>query len=90
MLPQSPRASRRLAAAMSVRYARFSAMATHYLFEAEFCNPAADWEKGKVEKNVQDARHRLWATVPHVSSLKAPNDWLEGRWKGLGIRSPWH
>jgi hypothetical protein len=26
---------------------RFSAMVSHYLFEAEFCNPAAGWEKGK-------------------------------------------
>jgi transposase len=24
--------------------ARFSAMASHYLFEPEFCNPAAGWE----------------------------------------------
>ena len=36
--------------------ARFLAMVSHYLFEAEFCNPAAGWEKGQVEKNVQDAR----------------------------------
>ena len=39
--------------------ARFSAMASHYLFETEFCNPASGWEKGQVEKNVEDARHRL-------------------------------
>ena len=26
----------------------------HYLFEPEFCNRAAGWEKGHVEKNVQD------------------------------------
>src|SRR3546814_9511123 len=39
---------------------RFLTMVSHYLFEAEFCNPAAGWEKGQVEKNVQDARHRLW------------------------------
>ena len=39
-------------------------MASHYLFEAEFCNPASGWEKGQVEKNVQDARHRLWQ--PHA------------------------
>ena len=36
------------------------AMVSHYLFEAEFCNPAAGWEKGQIEKNVQDSRHRLW------------------------------
>ncbi|MDK1390184.1 IS21 family transposase [Sinorhizobium sp. 7-81] len=31
---------------------RFLAMASHYLFEPEFCNPASGWEKGQVEKNV--------------------------------------
>ncbi|MEJ1357546.1 MAG: IS21 family transposase, partial [Candidatus Sedimenticola sp. (ex Thyasira tokunagai)] len=31
---------------------RFQAMVSHYLFEAEFCNPAAGWEKGQVEKGV--------------------------------------
>ena len=44
--------------------ARFAAMASHYLFDAEFCNPASGWEKGQVEKNVQDARHRLWQPMP--------------------------
>ena len=32
--------------------ARFSAMVSHFLFEAEFCNPASGWEKGQIEKNV--------------------------------------
>jgi transposase len=27
--------------------ARFSAMVSHFLFEAEFCNPASGWEKGR-------------------------------------------
>jgi transposase len=36
--------------------ARFAALASHYLFETDFCNPASGW-KGQVEKNVQDARH---------------------------------
>ena len=39
--------------------ARFLAMTSHYVFEPEFCNPAAGWEKGQVEKNVRDARHRV-------------------------------
>jgi hypothetical protein len=26
--------------------ARFAAMVSHFLFEAEFCNPASGWEKG--------------------------------------------
>ena len=39
--------------------AGFLAMISHYVLEPEFCNPAAGWEKGQVEKNVRDARHRL-------------------------------
>jgi transposase len=58
---------------------RFSAMVSHFLFEAEFCNPASGWEKGQIEKNVQDARHRLWQPTPSVPSLEALNDWLETR-----------
>jgi transposase len=58
---------------------RFAAMASHYLFEPEFCNPAAGWEKGRVEKNVRDARHRLWHGVPAFSTLAALNEWLAGR-----------
>ncbi len=36
--------------------ARFAAMCSHYLFDADFCNVASGWEKGVVEKNVQDSR----------------------------------
>lgn len=64
---------------------RFQAMVSHYLFEAEFCNPAAGWEKGQVEKGVQDARHRLWHGAPAFQSLDELNRWLEARCKTL-----WH
>jgi transposase len=40
--------------------ARFEAMTSHYLFEPEFCNVASGWEKGIVEKNVQDRRRQIW------------------------------
>ena len=40
--------------------ARFAAMCAHYLFDPDFCNVASGWEKGVVEKNVQDARRRIW------------------------------
>jgi transposase len=63
--------------------ARFQAMVSHYLFEAEFCNPASGWEKGQVEKNVRDARHRLWQPTPAFPTLDALNDWLETRCKAL-------
>jgi len=59
--------------------ARFSAMVSHYLFDAEFCNPASGWEKGQVEKNVQDVRHRLWQPMPGCADLDALNAWLEQR-----------
>jgi transposase len=57
--------------------ARFLAMTSHYLFDPEFCNPAAGWEKGQVEKNVQDARHRLWQRMPCFADRDALNVWLE-------------
>ena len=63
--------------------ARFGAMVSHFLFEAEFCNPASGWEKGQVEKNVRDARHRLWQPMPAFDTLTTLNDWLEGRCTAL-------
>lgn len=57
--------------------ARFRAMASHYVFEPEFCNRAAGWEKGQVEKNVQDSRNQLWQTMSAFPDLAALNAWLE-------------
>ncbi|WNO05737.1 IS21 family transposase [Rhodoferax mekongensis] len=58
--------------------ARFESMTGHYLFEAEFCNRAAGWEKGRVEKNVQDRRRHIWreAAEKRWTSLAELNDWL--------------
>ena len=39
--------------------ARFEAMTRHYLFETEFCNQAAGWEKGRLENSVQDRRRHI-------------------------------
>jgi transposase len=63
--------------------ARFRAMVSHFLFEAEFCNPAAGWEKGQVEKNVRDARHRLLQDAPDFANLAELNRWLEQRCTAL-------
>ena len=38
---------------------RLAVMCAHYLFDADFCNVASGWEKGVVEKNVQDSRRRI-------------------------------
>jgi len=58
--------------------ARFESMTGHYLFEAEFCNRAAGWEKGRVEKNVQDRRRHIWreAAQRRWASLAELNSWL--------------
>ena len=63
-------------------------MASHYLFEPEFCNPASGWEKGQVEKNVQDARRRLWQPMPSFADLDALNAWLEARCIAQWRRDP--
>ena len=58
---------------------RFLAMTNHYVYEPEFCNPAAGWEKGQVEKNVRDSRHQLLQGMPDFPDLAALNAWLEQR-----------
>lgn len=63
--------------------ARFLALSGHYLFEPEFCNAASGWEKGQVEKNVQDSRRRVWQDAPRVQSLDELNEWLEQHCVGL-------
>jgi transposase len=58
--------------------ARFAAMAAHYLFDPDFCNVASGWEKGRVEKGVQDARRRIWQDAPQerFGSFAELNAWL--------------
>ena len=40
--------------------ARFLECSSHYLFEIEACTPAAGWEKGQVERQVQNLRKRFF------------------------------
>lgn len=67
---------------------RFLAMANHYVFEPEFCNPAAGWEKGQVEKNVQDSRHQVLQGMPGFPDLATMNAWLEQRCLELWQETP--
>ena len=66
---------------------RFAAMASHYLFDADFCNVASGWEKGVVEKNVQDSRLRIWqdAAKERFGSFTELNLWLLAK-----CRTLWH
>lgn len=72
--------------------ARFAALASHYLFDPDFCNVASGWEKGVVEKNVQDSRRRIWqdAGQRRFSSFLELNLWLLERCRALWreIRHP--
>ena len=65
--------------------ARFGALCSHYLFDADFCNVASGWEKGVVEKNVQDSRRRIWqdAAKECFGSFDELNAWLLGRCRAL-------
>ena len=64
---------------------RFAAMASHYLFDPDFCNVASGWEKGVVEKNVQDSRRRIWqdAGKERFGSFTELNVWLLERCRSL-------
>ncbi len=66
---------------------RFAALASHYLFDPDFCNVASGWEKGVVEKNVQDSRLRIWqdAAKERFGSFTELNLWLLARCRAL-----WH
>jgi hypothetical protein len=70
---------------------RFAALTAYYLFEPDFCNVAAGWEKGIVEKNVQDSRRRIWmdACQQCFVSFAELNVWLEARCRALWAELPW-
>ena len=74
--------------------ARFAALCAHYLFDPDFCNVASGWEKGIIEKNVQDARRRIWldAKTQRFATFDALNAWLANRCRALWaeIRHPEH
>ena len=73
---------------------RFAVMCAHYLIDADFCNVASGWEKGVVEKNVQDSRRRIWieASQQRFGSFVELNAWLGQRCRALWdeVRHPEH
>ena len=74
--------------------ARFAVMCAHYLYDPDFCNVASGWEKGVVEKNVQDSRRRIWidARERRFASFDELNAWLSERCRALWqeVRHPEH
>jgi len=73
---------------------RFAVMCAHYLIDADFCNVASGWEKGVVEKNVQDSRRRIWIEAAKLKfgSFAELNAWLGQRCRALceEVRHPEH
>ena len=69
--------------------ARFAALCAHYLYEPEFCNVASGWEKGRVEKNVQDSRRSIWqeAAKRRFGSFAELNAWLGERCRAVWAES---
>lgn len=51
----------------------------------DFCNVASGWEKGVVEKNMQDSRRRIWiqAAKQRFGSFAELNAWLADRCRAL-------
>jgi transposase len=59
--------------------ARFLECSSHYLFEIEACTPAAGWEKGQVERQVQSLRKRFFTPRLRFSSFAELNAHLRER-----------
>ena len=65
---------------------RFLIMTDHYMVEPTACSPAAGWEKGQVENQVQTIRGRLFQPRLRFASLEELNGWLEAecrRWADM-------
>lgn len=66
---------------------RFLRMASHYLFEPVMCNPASGWEKGQVEKQVQDVRAWVFTPKLRFDSLDDLNAHLQAECERLSDRT---
>lgn len=68
--------------------ARFLQLCNHYLTEPTACTPAAGWEKGQVENQVNEVRQRLFRPRPKFAHIDALNGWLESQCLELAQRRP--
>ena len=78
----------------SLRVGADRKLTQQYLFDPDFCNVASGWEKGVVEKNVQDSCRRIWieAQTLRFGSFVELNLWLAQRCRALWdeLRYPEH
>lgn len=54
----------------------FIGLQAHYVFKAEFCNPASGNEKGRIEGTVGYVRRNAFVPLPEVQSINELNDYL--------------
>ena len=67
---------------------RFLLMTDHYMFEPVACTPAAGWEKGQVENQVQTSRERFFKPRLRFATLEELNGWLEAECRRWASRHP--
>lgn len=67
---------------------RFQQMCSHYLVEPVACTPGSGWEKGQIEKQVQDIRNWLFIPRPRFADLSELNGWLADRCQALSETRP--
>lgn len=60
---------------------RFLQMCSHHLFEPVACTPAAGWEKGQVENQVNTGRCNFFTPLLKKESLEEVNTYLEASCK---------
>lgn len=58
---------------------RFLQCSSHYLFDIEACTPSSGWEKGRVERQVQTLRNRIFIPRPSFCSFNELNAYLHER-----------
>jgi transposase len=72
---------------MRIFHPRFLALMNHYVIEPVACTPAAGWEKGQIENQVQDLRRQLFTPKLCFDDLESLNAWLFLRCNALGSRA---
>ena len=67
---------------------RFAEMASHYLFGPIACTPAAGWEKGQVEGEVNTGRRNFFTPLRCTDELEVINDQLCGECMEWAQKTP--
>lgn len=66
----------------------FLGMMNHFLIEPVACTPAAGWEKGQVERQVQTLRKRFFLPMLAFDSLDELNAYLHSKCQKR-LEQPW-